>query len=387
MKATIGLLLSAALFVTVTSVIVGHYQLSIRPYGNDDDSAAAHMRNETATSAEESSSPSSLPRHRDHHHGLFPPYMFYTVKNRSSIDPKAAERIAQCQQLNKDDGYQAEIYDDDTSRRFVQEHYPQFLELYDYLGTVEPVWRADMCRYLILHRYGGVYLDSDVVCKLPIDSWDKMLRARDGEEADTTAAANGEVVHPRIGAMAGIEIRGNIDADNQTGMPEAIQFVQWTMAAQRPAHPIFYRTVEIIKAVVDGGGYQSTNEQPRTTYTTGPGVFTQSILEYLVERGRIRREQWSVDPNPNHVFRHLLNDSSIGTTTNEIVGDGDLAIVDKNAFAHVGGNPSGSGPAFVLHKFAASWKRKRLSSNQVAKPERGAPVVKTKIKRGRKFVH
>ena len=192
--------------------------------------------------------------------------------------------------------------------------------------------------------------------------------------------------HPKIGAMVGIEIRGNLDVDNQTGMPEAIQFVQWTMAAQRPEHPIFYRTVELIKAVADGGGYQSSNEQPRTVYTTGPGVFTEAVLEYLVERGRIRRDQWIVDPDHDHVFRHLLNDSSIGIDTNEIVGDGDLAIVDKNAFAHVGTRMVGSGPAFVHHKFAASWKKKRIQPEAAVTGREGS-VWKGRVAMGRGFVN
>lgn len=38
----------------------------------------------------------------------------------------------------------------------------QLLDMYRRLSS--PVERADVWRYLVLHRYGGVYADSDVKC-------------------------------------------------------------------------------------------------------------------------------------------------------------------------------------------------------------------------------
>ncbi|KAF8827977.1 hypothetical protein HHX47_DHR4001039 [Lentinula edodes] len=47
---------------------------------------------------------------------------------------------------------------DDSSREFIAEHYPWFLDTFnDYKYAIQ---RADAIRYFVLHHYGGVYLDS-----------------------------------------------------------------------------------------------------------------------------------------------------------------------------------------------------------------------------------
>lgn len=56
---------------------------------------------------------------------------------------------------------------DDDNRAFVAEHYPRYLYLYNSFDR--EICRADMVRYLLLHRYGGVYLDLDMALTTPLD--------------------------------------------------------------------------------------------------------------------------------------------------------------------------------------------------------------------------
>lgn len=278
---------------------------------------------------------------------LFPSNLFYTVPEKDNIRATASARIEECKKLNSPN-YNVQVYGDDECRQFVSEHYPQFLASYDALP--EPVMRADMWRYLVLHKYGGVYLDSDIQCLHEFNRWASMLLPSHSRQKSLN-----------IGAMVGIEFRDNIQEDEQEGMPKAIQFVQWTLAG-KAGHPIFYRTAEKIHQLISNGGYQGGDEQTNVIYGTGPGVFTEAVLEYMVEQGRIEKDtQWTMDPNPKRVFRHLLEDSTLTEATNEIVGD--LAIVDKNAFARVNRATEGAGQAYAHHKFAASWrKRNKVAS-------------------------
>ena len=63
--------------------------------------------------------------------------------------------------------YRLRFWNDDAMETLVTESYPQFAKLYtDYTRQIQ---RADMARYLILHREGGVYADSDYQCVREFD--------------------------------------------------------------------------------------------------------------------------------------------------------------------------------------------------------------------------
>ena len=59
------------------------------------------------------------------------------------------------------------LWTDASSREFIAEHYPWFLDTFDnYKYTIQ---RADVIRYFVLHYYGGIYLDLDIGCLRPLD--------------------------------------------------------------------------------------------------------------------------------------------------------------------------------------------------------------------------
>jgi hypothetical protein len=59
------------------------------------------------------------------------------------------------------------LWTDASSREFIAEHYPWFLETFD--GYRYPIQRADAIRYFVLYHYGGVYIDLDIGCLRPAD--------------------------------------------------------------------------------------------------------------------------------------------------------------------------------------------------------------------------
>lgn len=54
------------------------------------------------------------------------------------------------------------LWTDDMNRDFVHTHYPEFLDKYD--TYPKNIQRADAIRYLLLHTFGGLYVDMDFEC-------------------------------------------------------------------------------------------------------------------------------------------------------------------------------------------------------------------------------
>jgi mannosyltransferase OCH1-like enzyme len=61
------------------------------------------------------------------------------------------------------EGWTYRLWTDHDNRALIQEHYPWFLAQFD--AYPHGIQRADAVRYFILHRYGGVYADLDIVPK------------------------------------------------------------------------------------------------------------------------------------------------------------------------------------------------------------------------------
>jgi len=64
-------------------------------------------------------------------------------------------------------GWEYRFWTDAEGEPFVEANYPEFLELYK--SYPYPIQRADVLRYLLLHHFGGLYVDMDIECLRPID--------------------------------------------------------------------------------------------------------------------------------------------------------------------------------------------------------------------------
>jgi hypothetical protein len=65
--------------------------------------------------------------------------------------------------------YEYRLYDDDDILNFLTNDFPQFLEGYKKLKFGAS--KADLWRYLIIYKYGGVYADLDCICNKPLREW------------------------------------------------------------------------------------------------------------------------------------------------------------------------------------------------------------------------
>jgi len=93
-----------------------------------------------------------------------PRNIFQTWKSDNELTER--QRAAQKSWREFNPGWGYSFYDDTRSEEFVKEFYSDYYKVWPILTPVE---RADLWRYLIVHKYGGVYADIDTVCLRSLD--------------------------------------------------------------------------------------------------------------------------------------------------------------------------------------------------------------------------
>ena len=131
--------------------------------------------------------------------------------------------------------YTYNLYTDDEIDKFVNSNFPgEISECYNKLNII--VAKVDFWRYLVLYKYGGVYLDMDSSIERPLNEL-----IRDSDEAIITSEGN-----PQL-------------------------FVQWALIF-KSGHPILKRVIEL---VVDN---IKNNKYPNDIHKmTGPFAFTCGV--------------------------------------------------------------------------------------------------------------
>ena len=72
-----------------------------------------------------------------------------------------------CRTINKNFKYI--LWTDETMDNFVKENYLNFYKIYkSYKYNIQ---RCDAFRYLLLYKYGGIYLDMDIMCKQDLNNF------------------------------------------------------------------------------------------------------------------------------------------------------------------------------------------------------------------------
>ena len=64
-------------------------------------------------------------------------------------------------------GWEYRLWGDVDNDRLIREEYPWLAEAY--FGMPRPIMRADLIRYVYMHRFGGLYLDTDYEFLKPFD--------------------------------------------------------------------------------------------------------------------------------------------------------------------------------------------------------------------------
>ncbi len=262
---------------------------------------------------------------------------------------------------------------------YLNELYPSPSPMSRVLSSIrKPVLKADILRYSLLLRDGGIYTDMDTTSVRPFKEW--------GTTGVRDLVSNGSLLYlsepltlnlsfspstlefiiqtnsslqalpfylgnslttenPPPGIIVSFEIPAHKTNWKSTGYVCGIQVVQWTMAA-KSCHPIFIDVLaRIVKKYEDAIKQRGTAEPANPDDIrhvldwTGPGVFTDAVIRYMIARHGVYPRQVSSMTVPVRV--------------------GDLLILPAYSFnAWASDGPPNDQYTAVWHGAIGSWKPK-----------------------------
>jgi mannosyltransferase OCH1-like enzyme len=149
------------------------------------------------------------------------------------IHPLLQQKIDTFKSLNPD--YSYSLYDDNDMDNFVNDNFKgEIANCYNKLNII--VAKVDFWRYLVLYKYGGIYLDMDSNIEKPLN---ELIRSTD--QAIITAEGN-----PNL-------------------------YVQWALIFSK-GHPILKKTIDLIVSNIKNNSYPNDIHK-----MTGPTVYTKAI--------------------------------------------------------------------------------------------------------------
>lgn len=177
-----------------------------------------------------------------------------------NLHPEVQNVINKIKELNPE--YNHKIYTDDEIDKFVNENFQgEIADAYNKLNHI--VAKVDFWRYLILYKYGGVYLDMDSSILVSLDSF-----IRDVDDAIITAEKNPEF------------------------------YVQWGLIFNKN-HPVLKKTIEfIIENINNKYGLDDIAKM------TGPWIYSKAINAVHQELFGFKFEHSSITKDTNIVFEN-----------------------------------------------------------------------------------
>jgi hypothetical protein len=267
---------------------------------------------------------------------ILPKLIHQTVKDKSSMSCEVQESIQSWIDMNP--GYTHILYDDTDLLDFVKEHYPDLVGIYQGLPT--NIERTDTWRYLVLHKLGGVYADSDVKCMQPISTWN--------QERSFDAAL-----------MVGIAKR-----NMKTGNTK--EFNQFVIAAM-PGHPVLATMPMVIAGNL---AYTYLKDLPRKgqgkaadeaiLMRTGPKAFTSALKAYAHRVGA----KWPVNSTQADLDGGVLF-GTVRAMPKFVLGTGWDTLDHNMTCEEV--KQSIRPEALICHQFFGTWKsrpEKQLQARQ-----------------------
>lgn len=163
-------------------------------------------------------------------------------------------------------GWTHQLFDDHDIESFIVDHYGRRVaELYGRIGEEYGAARADLFRYLLMYREGGVYLDVKSSFRQPIDA---VLKAEDRYVVSQWRNEPGEAhegwgLHPELSGIAGGE------------------YQQWHIIAA-PGHPFLRAVIRRVLKAIEGYSVRSRDVGWKGVLgVTGPVAYTLAIAPLL----------------------------------------------------------------------------------------------------------
>jgi len=106
------------------------------------------------------------PRNRSFYRQIVPKTIWQTMKS-NAVPSRMRDWADTWIKLNPE--YQYNFVDDDEIREFIGSSFPDYLQAFEKMD--HGASKADLWRYLLMFKYGGVYADVDCKCVNPLREW------------------------------------------------------------------------------------------------------------------------------------------------------------------------------------------------------------------------
>ena len=94
------------------------------------------------------------------------PKIIHQTWKTTEIPDEWKDAVNSCKEIHD---YKYILWTDEDMIIFVKKEFPHLYELYT--SYKYDIQRCDAFRYLVLYKYGGIYLDMDIVCKKSLDKF------------------------------------------------------------------------------------------------------------------------------------------------------------------------------------------------------------------------
>ncbi|MGI9357877.1 MAG: glycosyltransferase family 32 protein [Paracoccaceae bacterium] len=182
--------------------------------------------------------------------------------SEDAINEESRKNVSRLKELNPD--WEWVFWSDEDNRKLIADHYSWFLPYYD--GYKYPIQRADAVRYFYMHRYGGIYLDLDMVPLKPIE--ELLLKVHQGEVQS--------LIHSNLPEVVLFE-----EYPNYFELGKAIYNA--IMISQRGAK-FWLRTHDLMKKE-----FRDQGDTPKSSFifeTTGPRLLKSALMDHIIEKKR-----------------------------------------------------------------------------------------------------
>jgi mannosyltransferase OCH1-like enzyme len=199
------------------------------------------------------------------------------------LDPRLKKKIINFRRMNP--LYKYYLYDDKEIDEFVNKYYEgEIADSYNKLNII--VAKVDFWRYLILYKYGGIYVDMDSSINKNLD---KLIKENDQ-------------------AIISVESHFN-------------SYVQWGLIFSKE-HPILKKTIDLIVENIKNNSYPNDIHRMTgpTLYTKAINYVNKNIFNKIIDIKKIKRgtditfgnnnisyRLYGIDYNDNLSYKHNLS--------------------------------------------------------------------------------
>lgn len=224
-----------------------------------------------------------------------PHNIYQTTKSKEKLPPAIAENIEKLKSANP--GWSYQLFDDRDIDQFILRHYGQ--SLLSYYNRIAPGYgaaKADFFRYLLIYRFGGVYLDIKSTITKPL--------------SETVREDDAYLLSYWNNLPGG----GHEGFGHYSLLPDYIErgeIIQWYIVAA-PGHPLMREVIKTMLRKMDRyNPYADGVGWTGIVSTTGPVMYTKTIYDALQDAPSLFPVRW-LDIIEDAGFRYSVFDGKQG---------------------------------------------------------------------------